>query len=128
MTQSLRSRLFQAIALTVAVCVGLTVVVGLALTRRAVDRGALLDVSHQADLIAGSQGVESTITPHFRELKQYLKRQNETYRTTTGGLPATAVAALAHGRPADGSVRFDGVDYFFGARLVSGQSRPFVLL
>ena len=49
---SLRTRLFRAIALTVALCVGLTVLVGLVLTRRAVDRATLNDVSHQADLIA----------------------------------------------------------------------------
>ena len=60
---SLRTRLFRAIALTVALCVGLTVAVGLVLTRRAVDRATLRDVSHQADLIARSQDVNSTVSP-----------------------------------------------------------------
>ena len=41
---SLRGRLFGAIALTVAICVALTVAVGLVLTRRAVDRGSLRDL------------------------------------------------------------------------------------
>ena len=38
--------------LVVVLCIGLTVGVGLVLTRRAVDKATLLDVSHQADLIA----------------------------------------------------------------------------
>ena len=59
---SLRRRLFRAIALTVVLCVGITVVIGLVLTRRAVDRATLSDVSHQADLIARSQDVHSTIS------------------------------------------------------------------
>ena len=52
---SLRTRLFGAIALTVAICVGLTVAVGLVLTRRAVERGALKDLARQADLLAAVQ-------------------------------------------------------------------------
>ena len=128
MTQSLRSRLFQAISLTVAVCVTLTVVVGLLLTRRAVDRGALLDLSHQADLIAGSEGRESSIIPHFPALTPYLTRQHESQRHTAAGLPDAAQRALAHGLAANGSVRLAGVDYFFAARRVSGQKKPFVLL
>ena len=62
---SLRARLFGAIALTVAICVALTVVVGIVLTRRAVDRSALRDLSHQADLIAGAQSKELSPLTHL---------------------------------------------------------------
>ena len=41
---SLRSRLTLAIVLVVGLCIGLTVGVGLVLTRRAVDKATLLDV------------------------------------------------------------------------------------
>src|SRR4029077_6218928 len=60
---SLRSRLFLAVVLFVVVCVGRAVGVGLVLTRRAVDKATLADVSHQADLIATSQNVNSVILP-----------------------------------------------------------------
>src|SRR5262249_12010028 len=52
---SLRSRLFQAIAVVVIICVALTIGVGLILTRRAVERATLKDVEHQADIIASIQ-------------------------------------------------------------------------
>jgi two-component system OmpR family sensor kinase len=125
---SLRSRLFQAIALTVAICVGLTVAVGLVLTRRAVDRGGLRDVSHQADLIAGSQQTGVVVTPHFAELLPYLQRQKETYLESAAVLPKTAQERLARGKSADGSVRIHGEDFFFAARRVDGRRAPFILL
>jgi two-component system sensor histidine kinase BaeS len=126
-TRSLRSRLFQAISLSVAICVGLTVVVGLALTRRAVDRGALRDLSHQADLIAGSQGVQSTITPHLHELAPYLARQKERLGKVSQ-LPPAARSALAHGHGSNGSVSLNGRSYFFAARTLNGQRSRLVLL
>jgi len=54
---SLRTRLFQAIALIVVLCVGLTLGLGLVLTRRAVDDATLQDVAHQAALIAERERV-----------------------------------------------------------------------
>ncbi len=125
---SLRTRLFQAIALTVALCVGLTVLVGLVLTRRAVDRATLNDVSHQADLIARSQDVKSTISPltNLPSLQPYFDRQHLSYLRNIDALPQWAKDKLAHGQPADGSVTLNGDDEFFAARIVSGQ--PFVLL
>ena len=77
---SLRSRLSLAIVLVVGLCIGLTVGVGLVLTRRAVDKATLLDVSHQADLIATSQNVNSTILPlsKLRLLQPYFDRQHLT--------------------------------------------------
>lgn len=125
---SLRRRLFQAIALTVALCVALTVAVGLVLTRRAVDRATLADVSHQADLIALSQDVKSTISPltNLPSLQPYFDKQHMSYLTSIDALPQSAKDKLAHGKPANGSVRLNGDDEFFAARIVSGK--PFVLL
>jgi signal transduction histidine kinase len=116
---SLRSRLFQAIALVVVLSVGLTVAVGLVLTRRAVDRANLRDLSHQADLIAGSQDIKSTLSPltYLPQLKPYLERQHEDYQLGTRGLPDSAKRALAKRRPADGSM--DG--FLFAARPVGGK-------
>src|SRR5260370_11184227 len=125
---SLRSRLFQAILLVVVICIGLTLAVGLVLTRRAVDRGALRDVSHQADLIAGSQGTGIVVTPHFKQLAPYLRQQHERSSANASILPQGAQARLKHGKSADGSVRLSGHDYFFAARHVVGAKKPFILL
>jgi signal transduction histidine kinase len=125
---SLRTRLFGAIALTVTLCVGLTVAVGLVLTRRAVDKATLRDVSHQADLIARSQDVKSTISPltNLPWLQPYFERQHIEALTHIEELPQSAKDRLARGKPADGSVKINGVDEFFAARIVSGK--PLVLL
>ena len=125
---SLRSRLFQAIVLVVALSIGLTVGVGLLLTRRAVDRATLLDVSHQADLIATSQNVNSTILPlsKLNQLQPYFDKQHLTALRSFDPLPQGAKEKLAHNKSADGSVTINGVQLYFAARIVSGQ--PFVLL
>jgi two-component system OmpR family sensor kinase len=123
---SLRTRLFGAIALTVAICVALTVAVGLVLTRRAVDRGALRDLSHQADLIAGGQRGELSPLTHLPDLLPYLHRQDETYQLSTEGIPDDAVAKLHRIGRANGRVSLGGTDEFFAARIV--QRKPFVLL
>src|SRR5436190_8451298 len=103
----LRTRLFGAIALTVALCIGLTVAVGLVLTRRAVDRATLRDVSHQADLVARSQDVKSTISPltNLPWLEPYFRKQHIEPLTHIEVLPQSAKDRLARGKPANGSVR-----------------------
>ncbi|HTZ05316.1 MAG TPA: HAMP domain-containing sensor histidine kinase [Gaiellaceae bacterium] len=123
---SLRSRLFQAIALIVLLCVALTLGLGLVLTRRAVDEATLQDVAHQADLIAGSQRIALAPLVHLPELKQYFARQNETASTDVSQLPQWAQDDLKRGNAAKGSVRIGGKDYFFAAEPVGTQA--FVLL
>jgi signal transduction histidine kinase len=118
---SLRARLFGAIALTVAICLALTVSVGLVLTRRAVDRGALRDLSHQADLIAGGQSNELSPLTHLPDLLPYLTRQQETYQLSTDGLSDVTLAMLHKNGRANGRVN----GQFFAARMVKGK--PFVL-
>ena len=125
---SLRSRLFQAVVLVVVVCVGLTVGLGLVLTRRAVDKATLADVSHQADLIATSQNVNSVILPFSKigQLKSYFGKQHLETLFNFDPLPQSAKDKLARNKPADGSVTINGVQLYFAARIVSGH--PFVLL
>ena len=123
---SLRSRLFGAIALIVLLCVGLTVALGLVLTRRAVDAATLKDVAHQADLIAGSEQIALSPLTHLPELQKYFGKQHESYLTNEGALPTNARHALALGKPVNGSATLNGQDFFFAARRVHGK--PFVLL
>ena len=125
---SLRTRLFGAIALTVAICVALTVAVGIVLTRRAVDRGALRDLSHQADLIAGSSGANVAVSAGFEKYAPYFERQKEDYRENAAILPDAAQRELKRDGIVDGSVTLDGTDYFFAARRVQGRTKPFILL
>jgi signal transduction histidine kinase len=125
---SLRGRLFQAIVLVVVLCVGLTVGVGLVLTRRAVDHGALRDLSHQADLVAGSQGIGASVAPHPEALRPYFDQQNETFIQTLEPLTPEQRALVRHGRPVDGSLAIGGVDYFFAARRVTGAPKTFIVL
>jgi len=123
---SLRSRLFQAIALVVVLCVGLTLALGLVLTRRAVDEATLQDVVHQASLIAAREKV--AVSP-FTDLQQVVPdftKQHETYQLRDDFLPDSARQRLARGLPADGTVTFQGSSQFFAAQPV--QRQVFVLL
>lgn len=124
---SLRTRLFQAIALIVVLCVGLTLALGLLLTRRAVDRATLQDVTHQAAIIAERERVSISPFTYLKPLRPYLKQQHETYHTTAAGLPDSARQLLRKGQPSQGSVTFGGTRYFFAAQPVE-PGRPFVLL
>jgi signal transduction histidine kinase len=123
---SLRARLFGAIALTVAASLALTVSIGLVLTRRAVDRGALRDLSHQADLIAAAQRIELSPLTHLPQLFPSIQKQGAAYQLSTAGLPAPAKRALHKNGSADGSTTIAGEEEFFAARMVEGK--PFVLL
>ena len=124
----LRTRLFQAMAVIVVLCVGLTLALGLLLTRRAVDKATLQDVVHQADLIAERERVAVSPLTYLKPLQPYLARQNEIYRTTANGLPDSAKEKLRgrNPQPAQGSVTMDGTSYFFAAQPVDGK--VFVLL
>ena len=126
---SLRSRLFQAIVLIVALCVGLTIALGLLLTRRAVDRATLQDVEHQAALIAERERVAVGPFTYLKALRPYLRNQHEIYHESAAGLPESAQKRLTQKptpEPASGSATINGVSYFFAAQPVEGRS--FVLL
>jgi signal transduction histidine kinase len=123
---SLRTRLFQAIGVIVVLCVGLTLGLGLLLTRRAVDDATLQDVVHQAALIAQRERVAVVPFTYLPQLQKYFSQQHETYLTTGAQLPDAAKSLLHKGLPAHGTVTIDGTGYFFAAQPV--QRRAFVLL
>jgi len=123
---SLRTRLFQAVAVIVLLCIGLTLGLGLLLTRRAVDRATLQDVVHQAELIAERERVAVVPFTFLKPLRPYLAKQHEIYHTTAAGLPDSAKRLLRQGKPAQGSVTVDGRGYFFAAQPV--DNKTFVLL
>ena len=126
MGTSLRQRLFAAISVIVLLCVGLTLALGLLLTRRAVDDATLQDVTHQAALIAERERLAVSPLTYLQPLSPYLAQQHERYLTSPAGLPEKAREKLRAGEAAQGSVTMKGVAYFFAAQPV--DNRVFVLL
>jgi two-component system, OmpR family, sensor kinase len=138
--RSLRTRLFQAIAAIVLLCIGLTLALGLLLTRRAVDKATLKDVVHQASLIAARERVAVSPFTDLQPLRPVFAQQREIFDQDPSYLPAGANERLAKKLPAEGSVSLDGRDYFFAAQPVgthvfvlrrpksvtASQWRPFV--
>jgi signal transduction histidine kinase len=123
---SLRARLFAAIAVIVALAVAVSLVLGLVLTRRAVEDATLKDLRHQAALIVGEERNALSPLTHLPELRPYLARQHERYLLDPAVLPADARHELSLGRPVTGSVTLEGRDYYYAAEPVG--SRAFILL
>jgi signal transduction histidine kinase len=113
----LRSRLFRAIGVVVLICVALTIGVGLALTRRAVERATLQDVSHQADIVAAI--LEHSVGGLPTRIETYFVQQHEHFSSNPQFLPAAAQARLASGKPVQGTVDYKGVPEYFAARFVN---------
>ena len=122
----MRARLFAAIGVIVALSVATTLVLGLALTRRAVEDATLKDLLHQSALIVGEERNALSPLTHLPQLRPYLQRQHERYLLDPRVLPRGAQAHLAAGEVATGRVTIDGTDYDFAAEPV-GQ-RAFILL
>ena len=81
------------------------------LTRRAVDKATLRDVSHQADLIATQPGRELD-GPPLSKLTCCARTSSKQHLTSVqhfDALPQSAKDKLAHNKPADGSVTINGV-------------------
>jgi hypothetical protein len=94
----LRSQLFRAIGLVVLICVALTIGLGVVLTRRAVEKATLKDLSHQAVLIAGTQVTGLGSTASLAKLRPYFKQQDEQVSNNALILPTSAQTRLAQGR------------------------------
>jgi signal transduction histidine kinase len=125
--RGLRSRLFQAIGLVVLLCVGLTIALGLYLTRRAVDEATLSDVEHQAALIASREQAAVSAYTDLVQVEPVLRRQQERYTLDVSFLPDAAKEELAAGTPASGTVTWDGTQYYYAAE-PAVQQKTFVLL
>ena len=128
---TLRARLFAAIAAAAILSVALALAIGAALTRRAVERNTLRDVSAQADLLAERE--RNALLPFSRlgGLNPFLDRQRQEIKEvkldgSSPYLPAERAALLRRGMPLDGTITVDGERYFYAARLVGGKG--FVLL
>jgi two-component system OmpR family sensor kinase len=120
----LRSRLFRAIGVVVLICVALTIGLGIVLTRRAVQRATLQDVTHQANLIAALQ---RNSIPSLKSLPArittVLSRQQEQLLFDRRDLPLWAQKRLASRQPAQGTMWYGAADlrarYYFAARNVN---------
>jgi len=117
---SLRTRLFQAIGVIVLLCVGLTIGLGLVLTRRAVDHATLLDVEHQAQLIAAQESQNIAAYIHLVQAQPELRSQHEKFDINPSYLPPGTHL------PAAGTITLDGRDWFYAAE-PPVQGKIFVL-
>jgi len=128
---SLRGRLFAAIGVVAVVSVALAFTIGALLTRRAVERNTLRDVSAQADLLAERERVSLLPLSRLKSLRPFLERQGERVVTapldgSSPYLPGGRAAELRRGRSLDGTVTVDGERFFYAARPVGGKA--FILL
>jgi two-component system sensor histidine kinase BaeS len=128
---SLRRRLFVTIALIVILSVGITIGIGVVLTRRSVESARLDDLGHQADLLAQRERQALLPFSHLETLRPYLDKQNEQIKAARLDRPSPYLsdeeqAKVRAGQSVQGHVTVDGKRYLFAARLV--QNRGFVLL
>ena len=130
---SLRARLFAAIGAAAILSVALALAIGATLTRKAVERNTLRDVSAQMDLLAERE--RAALLPFSRRaqdrLQPILDRQDERIvEVKLDGssllLPPEQTSLLRRGQPLDGTITIDGERSFYAARLVGGKG--FVLL
>jgi len=128
---SLRARLFAAIALVALLSLALALALGAFVTRRAVERNTLRDVSAQFDLLVERERDAILPFSRLRSLQEFLDRQDErVVRVPLDGssalLPPKRAAQLRRGARLDGAIETDGTRYLYAARLVNGKG--FMLL
>lgn len=128
---SLRARLFAAIALVSLLSLALALALGAVVTKRAVERNTLRDVSAQFDLLVERERRAILPFARLRSLQEFLDRQDErVVRLPLDGssalLPPDRAARLRRGARLDGAIERDGTRYLYAARLVNGKG--FMLL
>jgi two-component system OmpR family sensor kinase len=128
---SLRARLFAAIALVVVLSVGLALAIGATLTRREVDRTTLRSVARQADVLAQRERLALCPLCKLKSLNESLAVQEErVVKAPLDGsspyLPAGTAAYVRTGERMQGRITVAGTEYFYAARLVGRHG--FVLL
>jgi two-component system sensor histidine kinase BaeS len=129
--RSLRGRLFAAIAVVALLSLALALALGAILTRRAVERNTLRDVSAQFDLLVEREREALVPFSRLRSLQEFLDRQDErVVQVPLDGsaelLPPDRARLLRRGVRLDGTLESDGTRYLYAARLVNGKG--FILL
>ncbi|MDQ2983947.1 MAG: HAMP domain-containing histidine kinase [Actinomycetota bacterium] len=129
---SLRTQLFAATVAVVLLSVGLMLAIGSVLTRRAVERAALKDVSHQADLLAAREQVAVSPCARLQDVRPFFERQHEIARCIPRNqpsryLPGDRWLQLRVNKALNGTVTIGGTEYFFAARRAS-ETDAFILL
>jgi two-component system, OmpR family, sensor kinase len=124
--RSLRTNLFAATVLVVVLSVGLMLVIGSVLTRRAVERATLKDVAHQADLLAAREKVAVVACARLRELRPYFARQNEVadcvpLNRPSAYLPGDRYQTVRRQKRVNGTIRIGKTSYFYAARPASNH-------
>jgi two-component system sensor histidine kinase BaeS len=125
--RSLRTQLLAAIAVVVLLSGAISLAVGAVLTRRAVERSILEDVSQQVDLLAERERIALLPLGHLESLRPFLARQHERAVVAPLDQPskylsADAVASLRTARRSNGTLSVDGKNWFYAARPVAGRA------
>jgi two-component system OmpR family sensor kinase len=128
--RSLRTNLFVASVLVVALSVGLMLVVGAVLTRRQVERATLEGLAHQADVLATSES--GTVYPlgpvHLKNLNvKILRTQQERAIAVRLKRPSPFLSnrdrlRVRKGVDVNGTETVNGTEYFFAARPVGQKA------
>jgi two-component system, OmpR family, sensor kinase len=133
--RSLRTNLFVATVLVVALSVGLMLVVGALLTRRQVEHATLEGLAHQADVLTAREVLSILPLAHLPALnKNVLAKQQEkavavnNLRRPTPYLPGDRLARVRKGHDVNGTVPINGTEYFFAARRIGKGPKALVLL
>jgi len=127
--RSLRTNLFVAIVLVVALSIGLMLVVGALLTRRQVEHATLEGLAHQADVLTAREVIAIAPLAHLKPLNQtVLKKQQEqavginNLRRPTPYLPGDLLGRVRNGEDVNGTVRIHGTEYFIAARKIGRKA------
>jgi two-component system OmpR family sensor kinase len=128
---SLRARLFTAIAVVALLSLALALAIGAVLTRRAVERNTLQDVSAKFDLLVERE--KDAILPFSRlpSFQEFLEAHDEQIVPipldgSSPLLPPEQAQRLRRGARLDGTLQTDGTRYLYAARLVN--NRGYMLL
>ena len=127
--RSLRTNLFVAIVLVVALSIGLMLIVGALLTRRQVEHATLEGLAHQADVLTAREVIAIAPLAHLKPLNQtVLKKQQEqavginNLRRPTPYLPGDLLGRVRNGEDVNGTVRIHGTEYFIAARKIGRKA------
>jgi two-component system OmpR family sensor kinase len=122
--RSLRTNLFAATVLVIALSVGLMLAIGAVLTRRQVEHATLQGLAHQADVLAARESRAVFPLGHLRSLNRILHVQQEQARRVPLNRPSVYLsdqnrARVRRGVDVNGTEELGGVGYFFAARKVN---------